>query len=192
MKNDPGKQIIDLMDGFGDRRMFGFGDMVVMSGIDARQLRNALDRGLLKVGEKHRNGRWEFSIREALVICIVAQLSNRAWMPISTAIEVALQMRGALEPALQEIADLAGAGKGSRAEFLIYSDQTPQILLARYTPEGQTVTTLDGEPVDMIAAATAGRVAHIRMSLFGLIDHTWSGLKIALDQRPLNAADMPE
>ena len=62
-----------------------FNDAVVVSGIDARQLRNGLDRGILNIGEKLRVGRWAFTGRDLLELMIVDRLTTRAWVPVGQA-----------------------------------------------------------------------------------------------------------
>lgn len=66
-----------------------FNDAVVVSGIDARQLRNGLDRGSLTVGEKLRIGRWSFTGRDLLELMIADRLSKGTWMPIGQAAQAA-------------------------------------------------------------------------------------------------------
>jgi hypothetical protein len=90
-----------------DARVLGFSDVVAFTGIEARQLRNGIDRKILAAGEKHRSGRWQFTLRECFYIAAVAELANRAWVPISQASEIAAPV-----PQLYEAVfcpDLAGA-----------------------------------------------------------------------------------
>ncbi len=75
-----------------DERDLGFAQVVAISRIDPRQLRNALDRGVLSLGEKHRLGRWAFSLRDCFQLVIIADLTASAWVPISVAGKVAAEI----------------------------------------------------------------------------------------------------
>lgn len=65
----------------------GWGSALASTGIEPRQLRSAIDRGLLKFGEKQGN-RLMFTDRERFGIDVAAMLTS-VWVPISTACEVA-------------------------------------------------------------------------------------------------------
>ncbi|WP_447547739.1 hypothetical protein [Staphylococcus aureus] len=83
-----------------DTRVLGWRDMM-RTGVDDRQLRNALDRGTLKIGEKHRLGHLVFSFRERFTVTLVETLT-RLWMPVGTASLFAKQA----EPHLEQFLDI--------------------------------------------------------------------------------------
>ena len=81
-----------------DFRCWDWVDMV-STGVDPRQLRNALDRGILKVGAK-RGRRIMFSMRERFVVALFASLT-KLWMPVSIAAQVATQTAGELDQLIE-------------------------------------------------------------------------------------------
>ncbi|QCB42277.1 hypothetical protein E5673_08565 [Sphingomonas sp. PAMC26645] len=97
-----------------DTRVLGWRDMI-RTGVDDRQLRNAIDRGTLKIGEKHRLGHLTFSFRERFTVSLVETLT-RLWMPVGTAAIFAKQaephlehfldiVRSSLTPTLDDLGD---------------------------------------------------------------------------------------
>jgi hypothetical protein len=74
-----------------------WGDLLE-SGIDERQLRGAIDRDLLKIGEKRRN-RLMFTPREMFGVDLAAALTS-LWVPISIASTVATAIIGDTEQVL--------------------------------------------------------------------------------------------
>ena len=71
---------------------------ITSTGIDDRQLRNALDRKLVTLGTK-RAGRLMFSLRERLVVDLIATLTA-LWLPISVACSVSKTMSESMEHVL--------------------------------------------------------------------------------------------
>lgn len=74
-----------------------WGDLLE-TGIEERQLRGAIDRGLLKIGEKRRN-RLMFTPREMFGVDLAAALTS-LWVPISIASTVATAVIGNTEQVL--------------------------------------------------------------------------------------------
>ncbi|RYD80094.1 MAG: hypothetical protein EOP84_12325 [Verrucomicrobiaceae bacterium] len=65
----------------------------MISKIDAKQLRNAIDRGTLKIGRKKSGvDRWVFTTRECIALVVVAKLTSQTWTPLAKAAEAGQQV----------------------------------------------------------------------------------------------------
>jgi len=100
----------------GDRlniRCLGWADLLT-TGIDERQLRGAIDRGLIELGEKARNGRLVFSISERFTVQIIRDLT-RLWIPIKQASYIARHVSARFETLLNYQAKLGAQKQGNGA-----------------------------------------------------------------------------
>lgn len=157
---------------------WGFADAVVISGLDARQLRNALERNVLTAGSKHRSGRWTFSLEECFYLLIVAQLTKVTYMPISDAAAVANQIAPYVKDLHAEYLALSQQPDNDKdaTHFIIDRDENgPRVRVLRGTVAAPKVYGLDG--------STAGdqftHHAHIRLRLINLLVDLVQGIALA-------------
>lgn len=92
-------------------RCLGWSDMLT-TGIDERQLRGAIDRDLIRLGEKGSHGRLMFSISERFAVQIISDLT-RLWMPIKQASNIARQVSSHFQTLLNYQAKLGAQKQGS-------------------------------------------------------------------------------
>jgi hypothetical protein len=94
-------------------RCLGWADLLT-TGIDERQLRGAIDRGLIELGEKARNGRLMFSISERFTVQIIRDLTQ-LWIPIKQASYIARHVSARFETLLNYQARLGAQKQGDGA-----------------------------------------------------------------------------
>lgn len=92
-------------------RCLGWADLLT-TGIDERQLRGAIDRGLIDLGEKSRNGRLMFSIAERFTVQIIRDLTD-LWIPIKQASNIARKVSDNFQRLLNYQAKLGAQRQGS-------------------------------------------------------------------------------
>lgn len=156
-----------------DKSELGFSDAVAISGIDARQLRNALDRGTIKVGKKLRVGRWVFTLRDCFQLLIIAQLGARTWMPVSQAAEVAQQIAPMAESLLDEIYSMHSrlkeitdpAKPASDSQFIVFQGRHSVRVLIHRRGEAWGFYEMDGTRTEL----KNWLEPHIRMPALGLV-----------------------
>ncbi len=167
-----------------DKGELGFGDAVAISGIDARQLRNGLDRGTLKVGKKLRLGRWAFTMRDCFHLLIIAQLTSRTWMPISQASEVAALISPLADSLWEEVYMLGehcfGAkpskNEASDSQFIIFHGDDGLRVLVHRRGERWGFYELNGTRTEL----KNWLAPHIRIPVVGLVSTVMTNYVVAL------------
>jgi hypothetical protein len=162
-----------------DERTFGFADAVVISGIDARQLRNGLDRGNLRVGTKLPSvDRWVFSTRECLHLMVVGELTSRVWVPVGQASAVAAEIAQSFEvwadKAFESWVQLPAKGDIEAIfELIVYGDQEgPQILIHQR-----------GGDWGFYHLNGSYQEVHIRLPVAGLLQRLFSAIGLVAAER---------
>ncbi|PSJ42132.1 hypothetical protein [Allosphingosinicella deserti] len=172
---------------------FGFGDAVLISGIDARQLRNGLDRGVFSgIGRKLPSvGRWVFTLKDTLQLMLIGEFTNRVWMPVSQATEVARRIVASFDawsPDVFENAKRARARESYiNSEFVISNSagSTEIMIHKRGTLDGGDAGESWGF-YDLDLNRTDDRnmlEAHVRLSIFGVISRLSVGYATVLSER---------
>lgn len=172
-----------------DKSELGFSDAVTISGIDARQLRNGLERGSLRLGTKLRVGRWGFNLRDCFQLLVIAQLTSRTWTPVAAAAEVAARLAPHAERYVAEVHEAGtalrggdrGAVKGVK-EFIIYQATSGvEVVVHHRGSIDWGFYTLSGRKVDV----QNWQLPHIRMPVLGIILQLFNGYQLALgDELP--------
>lgn len=172
---------LEALHAAADPETLGFADVVAISGIDARQLRSALDRGTLRIGRKLRVGRWAFSIRDCFQVIVIAALTRSTWTPPSVAAEIAAR----LAPLFGTFTDDLKAFQEARAKKIelpvptieIFArEDTFTIVLWRPDKDGGAFYALDGQKT----AAPDFNAAHIRVFPVSLLNRLFNGLTMIL------------
>jgi len=181
---DPANPLMRFLDIVDDRNL-GFGDAVIVSGINARQLRNGLDRGSLRVGEKLPSvGRWVFSVRECLTLMVVGELTTGAWTPPSVAHEIGEQISSHLTDWAPAILDAMWAVKAGNEnhvidEFIVTNREGGPEIMRHRRGDGWGFFSLDGTRLDL----SNFQEVHIRIPLAGLIHRLVAGVSEAMVEK---------
>lgn len=153
----------------GDRlniRCLGWADLLT-TGIDERQLRGAIDRGLIELGEKARNGRLVFSISERFTVQIIRDLT-RLWIPIKQASYIARHVSARFETLLNYRAKLAAQKQGNGALSLQVTN--PEIGLSiRFVVGNEVYKPGRGVTGEIISPETA-----VIVCLSDILDDMWN------------------
>lgn len=156
-----------------------FNDAVVVSGIDARQLRNGLDRGNMAIGEKLRVGRWAFNGRELLELMIVNRLTTEAWVPVGQAAAAAKIIASHAERLFEILQSNASCSEENAriVEAIVHRDDDGPGVIFHQRGDGWGFFDLDWKRLE------TGRFdkAHVRLPIIGMISEFLAGCSLAFD-----------
>jgi len=85
-----------------DEPIFNFGEMIEVTGIDAKTFNNWLERDLITLGQLHRTGRRQYSVADCIKIAIISSLS----VPMRPGFASAVGQSDVIDPRLREVAAL--------------------------------------------------------------------------------------
>lgn len=169
-----------------DTVQLGFSNAVVISGIDARQLRNGLDRNVFNLGQKLPSvGRWVFTIRETFQLMVVNELTSRVWMPVSQSAQVA----GEIASTLHLWGPRVWATIEEReSEFIVFNDDgRPRVVV--HTPHGGLVySDLQGNE---LPTPEPWLGAQVRIPIPGLLGQLMHGYISVLCEQLVTAPNEP-
>ncbi len=156
-----------------------FNDAVAVSGIDARQLRNGLDRGNMAIGEKLRVGRWAFSGRDLLELMIVNRLTTEAWVPVGQAAAAAKVIASHAERLFAIIHSTTELPEENAriVEAIVCREEDGPTVIFHQRGDGWGFFDLDWKRLD------AGRFdkAHVRLPIIGMISEFLTGCRLVFD-----------
>lgn len=147
-------------------RCLGWADMLT-TGIDERQLRGAIDRGLIPLGEKARNGRLLFSITERFAVQIISDLTQ-LWVPVKKASYVARFVSARCETLMNYHAKL-GAQKQDSGDLTLQITSPGGGLSIRYLVGNEIYLPGRGVTGEIVKHETA-----VIVCLSGMLADMWN------------------